>query len=418
LFMSYSIVGVMSIVYNVPIPLHILTMFEQEGFYLEQIVYNHRRRMFEGMHYLPIIYLIPDEIAEKRGFADFPRDPYIAATDDKWWAVYHSQPFQMKLMDTIAWMMWQSIGIKGGIDNYSIRNPITIMVYDLGMWVWLLSQIGITTDTLAEYPHGEEMPFLTMEEAAELCEGLANAFWNHPDLKMRKVHEIVKTHPAHADYSSRPSHAKMDFYRQYYHTRAKTKIEPIVSGYSEDGEEEIVYAPYTPSGFAEVETRLWFDGFLEQLNEKDRQIIKQLEHNENYKAHKAVYKKYKDLTPKKDTVALNSLNPFTKKKATADYEAAAKKHEAYRAKHADAIGQYEAACDYFAAVMNGRTELPITKWQTEQQQLLKKRYGLCEHFYTLKDEIKSAETIRRSMEQLMQDEPQRTSPTRTQGMDR
>jgi len=63
--------------------------------------------------------------------------------------------------------------------------------------------------------------------------------------------------------------------------------------------------------------------------------------------------------------------------------------------------------------MNGRTKLPITKWQGEQQQLLKKRYGLCEQFYTLKEEIKSAETIRRSMEQLMQDEP-----TRTQERDR
>ncbi|MCL2199153.1 MAG: hypothetical protein FWB80_09545 [Defluviitaleaceae bacterium] len=143
-----------------------------------------------------------------------------------------------------------------------------------------------------------------------------------------------------------------------------------------------------------------------------------LGHNENYKAHRAVYKKYKDLMPKKDTAALNSLNPFTKKKATADYETAVKKHEAYRAKHAEAITQYEAACEYFAAVMNGKTELPITKWQSEQQQLLKKRYGLCEQFYTLKEEIKSAEAIRRSMEQLMQDEPQREQPTRTQGMDR
>jgi len=55
------------------------------------------------------------------------------------------------------------------------------------------------------------------------------------------------------------------------------------------------------------------------------------------------------------------------------------------------------------------------KWENKN---LKKRYGLCEQFYTLKEEIKSAETIRRSMEQLMQDEPQRTPPTRTQGMDR
>ena len=143
-----------------------------------------------------------------------------------------------------------------------------------------------------------------------------------------------------------------------------------------------------------------------------------LAHNDNRKTHKAVYQKYKDLTPKKDTAALNSLNPFTKKKAQADYDTVVKKQEAYREKHADAIGQYESAIDYFSAVMNGRTQLPINDWQKEQNQLLKKRYGLCEKFYTLKDEIKSAETIRRSMEQIMRDEPQRVEPQRAHGVDR
>lgn len=38
-----------------------------------------------------------------------------------------------------------------------------------------------------------------------------------------------------------------------------------------------------------------------------------LAHNDNRKTHKAVYQKYKDFTSKKDTTALNSLNPFTKK---------------------------------------------------------------------------------------------------------
>ena len=245
---------------------------------MEQIVFEHRRRMFEGMHYLPLVYLIPDEIAEKRGFADFPRDPYVAATEDKWWETYDSKHFQMNLMDTISWMMWQHLGIRGGIENYSIRNPISIMVYDLGMWVWLLTELGIDLDSLAGLPHGEEIPFLTMEESAELCNGLANAFWNHPDLKMRQVHEIVNEHRSHDDYSSRPSHAKMDFHRQYYHTRSKTKVEPIIKGFDEDGEEETVYAPYTQSEFAEVDFRIWFDGFLKGLTGKDRKIIKLLEH--------------------------------------------------------------------------------------------------------------------------------------------
>jgi len=244
---------------------------------MEQHIFEHRMQVFKGFHYLPLFYFIPEEIAEKRGLADFPRDPYIAVTDEKWRNVYNNKRFQVMLMDTWAWMMWQCLDIKGGIDNYSKNNPLICMVYDLAMWAWLLSQIGITTDFLATYPHGMEVPFLSMEQAAMNGDKFANLFWNHPMLKMRKVWDIVKNHRAHGDYSNMPSHVKMDFHRHYYHTRAKTKVESIINDYGEDGEEKIVYAPYTPSDFAEIETRMWFDEFLKLLNEKDRKIVTFLE---------------------------------------------------------------------------------------------------------------------------------------------
>ena len=135
-------------------------------------------------------------------------------------------------------------------------------------------------------------------------------------------------------------------------------------------------------------------------------LAEHLAHAENIKTHKAVYKKYKALTPKKDTAAMNSLNPFTKKKATADYEAAVQKYEAYHDKHADEIQAYENAVQHFDNVMNGRTQLPINDWQAEQKKLLAKRYNLCDKFYTLKEEIKSVEVLRRSVENLMREDLQ------------
>jgi hypothetical protein len=248
--------------YNVPMLAHINEQYLQA---------------FRGFHYLPLLYLLPHEIAEKRGLADFPRNPHIAVTSEKWREVYNSRKFQVNLLDAWAWMMWQCLGIKGGIDNYSINNPINRMVCDLPMWAFLLTEIGIVPELLADYPQSEEIPYITMEQAAINGETFANLFWNHPMLKMREVWEIVKTHRAHNDYSGMPSHAKMDFHRHYYHTRAKTKVEPIISGYGDDGEEEVVYAPYTPNEFADVEFRMWFDEFLAGLNEKDRQIIGLLE---------------------------------------------------------------------------------------------------------------------------------------------
>jgi hypothetical protein len=112
---------------------------------------------------------------------------------------------------------------------------------------------------------------------------------------------------------------------------------------------------------------------------------------------------------------MNSLNPFTRKKATAEYETAMQKYEAYHDKHADEIGAYKNAVEHFDNVMNGRDTLPIKDWQSKQKKLLTQRYGLCEKYYSLKEEIKSVEVLRRSVENLVKG-VQKEQPTRTQGM--
>ena len=136
-------------------------------------------------------------------------------------------------------------------------------------------------------------------------------------------------------------------------------------------------------------------------------LAEHLAHVENHKTHKAVYQKYKSLAPKTDPAALNSINPFTKNKATKEYESATKKQDAYYDKYADEIQAYENAKRYLDGVMNGRDKIPVNEWQKEQKNLLAERYSLCEKYYTLKEEIQSVETIRRSVEMLMRDDVQK-----------
>ena len=64
------------------------------------------------------------------------------------------------------------------------------------------------------------------------------------------------------------------------------------------------------------------------------------------------------------------------------------------------------------------TTLPIADWQKEQKELAAKRYKLCDEYYSLKDEIPNMEAIRRSVEGIMKDEPNRTQPMRVQGAER
>jgi hypothetical protein len=137
-------------------------------------------------------------------------------------------------------------------------------------------------------------------------------------------------------------------------------------------------------------------------------------HAENHKKHKAIYKKYQSLAPKTDPALLNSLNPFTKSKATKEHDAATKKQDAYYDKHAERIQLYQDAIDYFNAVMNGRKELPIAKWQAEQKELSAKRIALAEKYYHIKDEVKTVEVLRRGVEGLMRDEVHKPPPQRKQ----
>ena len=128
-----------------------------------------------------------------------------------------------------------------------------------------------------------------------------------------------------------------------------------------------------------------------------------LAHCENRKQHKGIYDKYKSLAPKEDS-AINSLNPFTKKKAVTSHEAATKKQNTFYEKHSAEIEAYKDAEAYLKAVLNGRTQIPINTWQSQQKEMTAKRFALAEKFYGIKDEIKSAEVLRRGLEELMQGE--------------
>lgn len=239
---------------------------------MDYSTFEQRRMVLKDFKYLPLFYMIPYEIAHKRKLDEFPRNPYAAASCVEWREVYSSALFQTTLADTWGWMMWQCLGIRGGVDNYSINDPFVRVTFNMPLWMGLLAEMGITTDFLAAQEPDTEIPFLTMEQAAHNCDQIAKRFWNHPALKMREMRKIVHEHRAHGDFSSMQSHVKMDFLRKYNHTRASTKVTPYINPNG-----KIIYAPYAPSEFVEVETRIWFDGFLKRLGSKDREIVRLLE---------------------------------------------------------------------------------------------------------------------------------------------
>ena len=179
----------------------------------------------------------------------------------------------------------------------------------------------------------------------------------------------------------------------------------------------------TPEQFADKITQLHQRHYdlAGDVKKKERRIAKLNEHLANvddYNQHRAVYTKYKSLAPKKDKAALNSLNPFTKSKAVKEYEAAKKRQAAYYEKHAGEIEKYETALDYLKAHLNGYGKIPEKDWRTEHKRLIGERNAQLDEYYNLNDEVKSAEALRRGAEYHMRDiMPERTTPTKTQGVD-
>jgi len=92
-----------------------------------------------------------------------------------------------------------------------------------------------------------------------------------------------------------------------------------------------------------------------------------------------------------------------------------KKSDAFYDKHFAEIQEYEKARDYIKAVLNGRTDIPVKKWEAELAKLTATRYTLFEDYYRLRDDTRNIELIRKGAENIMREDDSRTQPQRVLG---
>ena len=116
---------------------------------------------------------------------------------------------------------------------------------------------------------------------------------------------------------------------------------------------------------------------IKAIDRRNATLTEHLANVDIRKQHMAVYKKYKDLDPKK--------------------------RDAYAKKHTDEIGQYESASAYLKAHLNGYAKIPEKDWRAEFDRLTTERFTLGEEYYKLKDEVKNVEVLRRGAENIMRE---------------
>ena len=74
--------------------------------------------------------------------------------------------------------------------------------------------------------------------------------------------------------------------------------------------------------------------------------------------------------------------------------------------------------DYLKGVMNGKTTIPVKAWKTEYAKLTNQWKTLNQRYLELKEEVKEAEKIRKSVYSILRQEQREQQPRRAQDMER
>jgi uncharacterized protein (DUF2267 family) len=93
-----------------------------------------------------------------------------------------------------------------------------------------------------------------------------------------------------------------------------------------------------------------------------------------------------------------------------------KKQAAFREQHYTEFALFESAYRYLEQHLNGQT--PLQSWKEEREKLLTERAALNAQYYTLKEEVREAEKIKRDVERLMSGGEPRKEKKRSRGMER
>jgi len=219
---------------------------------------------FRGHEPLMMFYLLPEEIVARTELTDFPRDPNKAIDDPECRKVYESDYFQLALSDTWAWLIWDYLGIRGGMEKYSGYDPFWRLAHAYTMWMQVFMAMGLTAERYFDFEPGYGLRYLSHEETVEQY-AIPMLDYYLKRSNFNEWHEAVKTHRAHEDYDTRRSSVKMDFYRSWYHSRAKVKVLDFIQV------EEPGYQPYEM-----LDSRLDVERFVSRLEMKNQKIVKLL----------------------------------------------------------------------------------------------------------------------------------------------
>jgi hypothetical protein len=130
---------------------------------------------------------------------------------------------------------------------------------------------------------------------------------------------------------------------------------------------------------------------LKPVERRLKVLTEHIKQGENFKNYKSVYEQYQSIEP-------GLVDKLFKREPKTEF------YEKHRAK----ITLFEVADRYLKEHLNGKVKSPpMKKWRVEYAELSEKRDVIYRGYYSLKDEVKEVERVRRTVDEVLREKPQK-----------
>ena len=266
---------------------------------------------FRNADFIPAFYFIPKSILDRCGseLNSIPRNPRKILQSWDAIAMVESDLFLLAIIDAYAYMEWPFMGLGAKREIYSGYEPSWIFAHAAPYWIQELQDEKILPTAKELLMNGgvdENFCYVSEEEISDLFTWLVPQTMAHHN--MNAVIDTAKEFRCFEDFDYRKSRQKTDFYRKWYHTRAKISVESLdelKEKYAEntDGMEWDI-----PDDSINIESTVLepivVNEFLDTLSETDRKILtmrmddvtlEKIAEELGFKTHSAVHKRIRKI---------------------------------------------------------------------------------------------------------------------------
>ena len=264
---------------------------------------------YQNAEFIPAFLFLPETVLNRcPQEVHLPRTVFSFFHDRDVIKVVESDLFIELMMDGYAFLVWPYLGVRGYMESYSGYDPVYIIAHSAHFWVQELTDKGIlpTIENLFSNGQAETMAYPSEAEVSHYLAQIIPAALHKYNLDV--VIETAKAMRCPEDFDFRQSGVKIDFFRQWYHTRTK-RAEFSLESYNEKRfnqyEANGIDIPDTTGDMeSAVIAQTDVERFLTGLNEKDREIfqlrsqgwtMEEIAAKLGYKNHSGVLKRLKKI---------------------------------------------------------------------------------------------------------------------------